>query len=125
MKKIGLLLTTLLLTVVFVNAQPGNFDPEEMIKRQLDGIVEACDLSKDQAGNVEAIIRKTNEKRMAMFQDMGGGGDREAMREKMTQMREEETKEIKAVLNEEQVKKYDKYLEEQAERRRNRGGFGG
>lgn len=124
MRKIGLLLIALLVTVVFVKAQPGNFDPEAMVKRQLDGIVEACGLDKEQAKKVEAIIRKGNEKRMEMFQDMGGG-DREAMRAKMTEFQENQTKEIKAVLTADQSKKYDKYLEEQAERRRERGGFGG
>ncbi|MBN1821180.1 MAG: hypothetical protein JXR31_01165 [Prolixibacteraceae bacterium] len=129
MKKIGLLLAALLVAVIFVNAQPpggqgGNFDPEQMIKRQVDQIVEACGLSKEQTQKVEAIVRKGNEKRMEMFQDMGGGGDREAMREKMNKMRDEQTKEIKAVLTEEQAKKYDKFLEEQEQRRRERG-FGG
>jgi len=118
MKKIGLLLTFLFLSVVFVKAQPGNFDPEEMIKRQVEGITEACDLSEDQVTKVEAIIRKSNEKMMALFQEMGGGGDREAMREKMGEIRDEQTKEIKAVLTEEQAEKYDEYMEEMRQRMR-------
>ena len=125
MKKIGLLMMVLFIAVSFAKAQPGNFDPEAMIKRQVDGIVEACELSKDQATKVEAIIRKGNEQRMQMFQDMGQGGDREAMREKMNKMRDDQNAEIKKLLTADQSKKYDKYLEEQAARRRERGGFGG
>ncbi len=127
MKKLGLLVTALFVTFVFVNAQPGNFDPEAMIQRQVDQIKEACDLTDEQVPQVKAVVKKYNEKMMEMFQGMGPDGDREAMREKMTQNRENQTNEIKEILTDEQDAKYDAFLEEQAERFRNRGGggFGG
>lgn len=123
MKKIGLLLSALLLAFVFVNAQP-DFDPAAMIKRQVDQLTEACSLTKDQVPKVEAIVKKYNEKMMAMFQDAGGGGDQNAMREKMTKMREEQTKEMKAILSVEQGVKYDKFLADQMERFRQMGAPG-
>jgi periplasmic protein CpxP/Spy len=122
MKKFGLLLSVLLMTVVFVKAQP---DPAEMVKRQVDQLTEACSLTKDQVPKVEVIVKKYSEKMMAMFQEMGGGGDRDAMREKMTKNREEQSKEIKAILTADQAKKYDKFLAEQMERMRQMGGPGG
>jgi periplasmic protein CpxP/Spy len=127
MKKLGLLFATLFVTLMFVNAQPGNFDPEAMIQRQVDQIKEACDLTDEQVPQVKAVVKKYSDKMMELFQDMGPGGDREAMREKMTENREKQTQEIKEILTDEQDAKYDAFLEEQAERRRNRGGggFGG
>ncbi len=43
--------------------------------------------------------------------------DREARRDKMRAMRDKMTEQIKALLNAEQVKAYDQYLEEQRSRR--------
>ena len=124
MKKIGFLLAALLLADVFVNGQP-QIDPEEMIKMQVERLTEALDLTKDQVPKVETIVRKTSEKMMAMFEDMGPGGDFSEMREKMEKVQEEQTKQMKEILSDEQDKKYDKFLEEQRERMRQmRGGFG-
>ncbi|NQU86499.1 MAG: hypothetical protein HQ541_12130 [Mariniphaga sp.] len=120
MKKIGLLLTALLLTVVFAQAQQRGGDPAERAKRQVEELKTTLDLSDDQATKIEAIILDYGKKTSELRQSMGADGDRSAMREKMGVIREEQTKQIKALLNEDQVKKYDTYLEEQAERRRNR-----
>jgi len=127
MKKLGLLVTALFVAFVFVKAQPGNFNPEAMIQRQMDQITGACDLTDEQVPQVKAVVKKYSNKMMELFQEMGPDGDREAMREKMTQNRENQTKEIKEILTDEQDAKYDAFLEEQAKRFRNRrgGGFGG
>ena len=50
--------------------------------------------------------------------------ERDAMREKMQKMREEQTAKIKAVLSEEQFAKYEQIQAERLERMR-QGGFGG
>jgi protein CpxP len=125
MKKTGLVLLALLaFTVVTVaqNRGSGNFDPKEMAKRQTEQLTEELDLNKDQQKKVLELNEKYSEKMSAMFQDMrSGGGDREAMREKMGKMREEQNKEMKKLLTEDQYKKYEKYLEE----RRSRRGQGG
>jgi hypothetical protein len=65
---------------------------------------------------------KYGKQQSELRQSMGQDGDREAMMTKMTAIREGQTKEIKALLNKDQVVKYDKYLEEQQARR---GQFGG
>lgn len=126
MKKIGLLLTAMLFAVMFVSAQPGGgMDPAERAKRQVEQLKTTLSLNADQVTKVEAIVKKYGEQQSKMFQEMmDGGGDREAMRGKMTKMREDQTKEIKAVLTADQSKKYDEYLKEQ-DARRQQGGFGG
>jgi len=123
MKKIGLLLIVLFWAGVLVQAQPGMMDPAEMIKQRVDQITQACSLTKDQVPKVEAVVKKYNEKMMAMFQDMGdgGGGDFSAMREKMTKLMDDQNKEIKAVLTADQATKYDKFVQEERERMRQMG----
>ena len=118
MKKIGLLFI-FILSVVLVKAQPGNFDPAQMIKRQVDQLTETCSLTKDQVPKVEAIVKKYSDKRMAMFQDaQNGGGDRQAMMDKFTKLQSDQDKEVKALLTEDQAKKYDAYVKEREERMR-------
>lgn len=122
MKKPVLIIAILFIAVVFANAQPGNFDPVERAKSQTEELKQALGLTTDQATKVEAILLNYGKKTSELRQSMGPDGDREAMREKRNALREEQTKEIKAVLNSGQVEKYDAYLKEQAERRSNRGG---
>jgi periplasmic protein CpxP/Spy len=124
MKKFGLLMTALLFAVVLVNAQPGQggqggqrMSAEDRAKRQVEQLTTTLGLNKDQATKVEAVILKYSKQQSELFQSMGQGGDRDAMRTKMTAMRESQTKEIKAVLTKDQADKYDKYLQEQQSRR--------
>ena len=123
MKKLGffLLFAIIFATVsVAQNRGMGNFDPKEMAKRQTEDLTKALDLNKDQQKKVLDLQLKNAEKMTAMRQDMmNGGGDREAMREKMTKSREELNAAMKKILTEDQYKKYEKYLEE---RRNMRGG---
>jgi hypothetical protein len=104
----------------------GNFDPQAMLDRQMEELKESLELSDDQEKQVREIITagfETMRKAREEMQD--GGGDREAMREKMQAMREEQTQKIKAVLSEDQFTKYEKIQQERRERMRQGGGFGG
>lgn len=125
MKKLSLVLLTLVaFTVVTVaqNRSQRDFDPKERAKRQTEELTKELDLNKDQQKKVLEMNEKYSEKMSAMFEDMrSGGGDREAMREKMGKLRDEQNKEMKKILTEDQYKKYEKYLEE----RRSRRGSGG
>ena len=115
MKKLGFFL---LFAIVFAtvsmaqNRGMGNFDPKEMAKRQTDELTKTLDLNKDQEKKVLDLNLKNAEQMSALREEMSGGGDREAMREKMTKIREEQTAEMKKILTESQFKKYEKYLEE-------------
>ncbi len=121
MKKLGLLLLSVFVFAAVTMAQdrgPRNFDPKEMAKRQTEELTKALDLNKDQAAKVLELNTKVGEKMSSMREEMrDGGGDREAMREKMTKIREEQKVEMKKILTEAQYKKYEKYLEERRAQR--------
>ena len=122
MKKLGFLLIILILgTTVSVAQDRGgqrDFDPEEMAKRQTENLKEVLDLKKDHEKKVYELNLKSS-KAMAKMREEAGG-DREAMREKMMEMREKQNEEMKKILTDSQWTKYEKYLEE----RRNRRGRG-
>lgn len=125
MKKLGFIMLVAMLFATASMAQDrgmGNFDPKEMAKRQTEELTKTLDLNKDQQKKVLDINLKQAEKMQAMRDEMrNGGGDREGMRDKMMKLREEQNKEMKKVLTDDQYKKYEKYLEE----RRNMRGQGG
>lgn len=128
MKKTGILFVAFIMASTFAMAQPGgNYNPEERAKRQTEELTEKLDLTKDQAKQVEAINIKYGKKRSDMYSAMraGGGMDREAMGEKREAMQKEQTKEMKAVLSDAQMIKYEAYLKEQAEKRAQGRGQGG
>ena len=103
----------------------GNFDPAAFVDRQMEELKEGLELSDDQEKQVREIITAGFETmRKSREEMMDGGCDREAMREKMQAMREEQNQKIKAVLTEEQYIKYEKIQQERRERMR-QNGFGG
>jgi len=103
----------------------GNFDPAAFVDRQMEELKEGLELSDDQEKQVREIITAGFETMRKAREGMQDGGDFEGMREKMQQMREEQTEKIKAVLNEEQFTKYEEIQAERRERMRQGGGFGG
>jgi len=105
---------------------PGNFDPAAFIDRQMDELKDGLELSADQEKQVRDILTAGSETMRKAREDMQDGGDREAMREKMSKMREDQVTKIKAVLSEEQFAKYQQIQEERREQmRQNGGGMGG
>lgn len=125
MKKITIVFLMLVFAFSNLMAQPGgqrNFDPKERAQQTTERLKEALDLNKDQEKKVYEIQLKGNEKMAKMREEMQGGGGWEGMREKMTQFREEQNKEMQKVLTEGQWKKYEKYMEEQRSRREQGGG---
>lgn len=127
MKKISLMiLSVMLFTVVSIAQNRGNFDPKEFAKRQTEELTKELSLNKDQQKKVLELNNQVADKMTAMREDMmSGGGDREGMRDKMMKIREDQQKEMKKILTEDQYKKYEKYLEEQRARRGQRGPGGG
>lgn len=98
-----------------------NSTPEEMAQRQTDQIKEKCGIDKDQEKKVYDLNLKSSKEMAKMREGMQGGGDRDAMREKMTKMREEQNKEMKKILTADQYVKYEKYLEERRAARQGGG----
>lgn len=121
MKKIGVILMSLLLVAVVATAQPGqrNFDPEEMAKRQTEQIKEAVGLDEKQEKQVYDLNLETG-KKMRALREENQGGDFEGMREKLTELRVEQDKKMKEILTGDQWEKYQKYQEERRAQWRNR-----
>ncbi len=149
MKKFGVLLVVLLFATGMTYAQErgggqrpssgnhgksemrGNrpqMDPEQMIQRETKQLVDELKLNKDQEQKVLAINKKYMEKRKAERAKISDASDadrekmREKMRETMKAEMEAKTKEIKAVLTAEQVKKYDEMMKKRQEMMKNRQG---
>jgi len=80
----------------------------------------AKQLSLDTATTVKltAVMEKYQKKMMDKRE--GLQGDMDAMRAAMMEIRESQTKEIKALLTKDQAKKYDEILKEQQQRMQNR-----
>ncbi len=123
MKKTGITLMMLMLIVIAGFAQPGqrNMSPEDMAKSQTAQIKEAVDLNEDQEKQVYDLSLETGKKMSALRDEMQGGGF-EGMREKMTELRTEQDKKMKAILTADQWKKYEKYQEERRARWNERRG---
>ncbi len=147
MKKLGLLLVAILFVTGITSAQergggerpsktmgPGNrgnrpqMNPEEMVKRQTQRLVDELKLNKDQETKVIAINKKYMDKQSGDWSKMRDASDEEraAMRESMQKIQAEKNKEIKALLTPEQVKLFDENLKKREEMRRNgQGRMGG
>lgn len=123
MKKIGFLLIALIMGTLIGTAQNWqNSTPEEMAKRQTDQIKEKCGLDKDQEKKVYDLNLKSGKEMAKMRSEMqGGGGPSDAMREKMSKMRDDQNKEMKKILSADQYVKYEKYLEERRAARQGGG----
>lgn len=106
-------------------------NPEEMVKRQTQRLVDDLKLNKDQESKVLAINKKYLEKRPFDFAKMRDASDEERakMRDEMRKAQVERNKEIRAILTPEQAKTFDENLKKREEMRRNgqgrMGGFGG
>lgn len=103
--------------------------PEQRAQRMNQQLVEELKLTKEQEQKVAAINKKYAEKQSSVdWSKMRDASDAERvkMRESMMKVQGEKDKEIKAVLNADQVKLYDEMLKKRAESRRNgQGRMGG
>lgn len=119
MKKIGLLMTVLLMACSMVMAQGPrggrNMDPKERAKQTTERMVKDYSLTDTQKEQVQKL-------NLEMFESMSKitGDDRDARRTKMQTIREDYNKKLKEVLTEEQYNKYVKDEEERRQRMRNR-----
>ena len=92
----------------------GMRSPEEQAKM----LKEQLSLTDEQTAKVTKILadqQKDRQEKMGEFQ-----GDREAMREYFTKAIEKSNAAIKALLNEEQLKKYEQIMKERQQRMQNR-----
>jgi periplasmic protein CpxP/Spy len=98
--------------------RPGGGNWEEMQKQQMETMKTELKLTPDQITKVEALNAETNKKTKAIRD--ANSTDREANREKMRAVREEQDKKLKTILTKEQATKWDEIQEKRrAERRAN------
>lgn len=150
MKKLGVLLVVLLFVsgITYAQERGGGerpsktapqggrgdrprMNPEEMLKRQTQRLVEELKLNKDQEVKVQAINKKYMDKQPFDFAKMRDASDAERakMRDQMMKVQAEKNKEIRAILTTEQAKIFDENQKKREEMRKNgqgrMGGFGG
>ena len=63
-------------------------------------------LTADQKTKIQEIVQQANNERRSLFQDGGGGGDREAMRAKMEELQKATDTKLAAVLTDAQKTKW-------------------
>jgi Spy/CpxP family protein refolding chaperone len=119
MKKLVMVVLVAVMAASTCFAQMGG-TPEERLKRELDGLTTALNLTPDQVAKVTPIITDSQKARSEMFQkmrDSGGQMDREKMMAEGQKMQADADAKIKAVLTAEQGSKLDAYRKKQAEER--------
>lgn len=90
----------------------GRMSPEERMKQ----LTEALKLTDEQKTKLEPILKEEGEKLRAIFADTAGS--REEKGKKMQEARKDIATKVKAVLTPEQGEKYDKFVAEQAAKRK-------
>ena len=109
----------------------GQFNPEDMAKRQATMLKDSCALDTAQYSKVLNLYVEQSKEMMKMMQDMqnGGGGMGGFDMGAMQKRQEDFDKKLKAVLTEEQFKKYQVMQENRRKRMQQMmqggGGFGG
>jgi protein CpxP len=140
MKKLLVICGLLFGVVAFANAQQGGGQggqrpggggrmgggtPEERVKQ----LEEKIKLTDDQKAKVTAVYAEAAEAQKKMREEMQGGGDRQAMMEKMTKMNEATDTKLNAIFTAEQKTAYKAWQDEQKAARekmmRERQGGGG
>jgi len=99
-------------------------NPEEMLKRQTQRLVEELKLNKDQEAKVSAINKKYMDKNAGSWEKMRDASDeeRKEFRDQMRKVNDDKNKEIKALLNADQLKLFDEMQKKNAEAMKNRQG---
>lgn len=99
----------------------GPMSPDEQLKRMTKDL----DLTSDEQAKIKPILVDEQKKMEDLRND--SGGDRQAMREKMMQIRQDHRDHLRAVLDDKQKKKFDKQEQQREERMQGRrgGGSGG
>lgn len=120
--------------VLTISAQQFNrqkMTPEDMAKRQMTLVNEACKLTEEQQTKVYDYYLQQNKAMQARRDSLRAAGGNQSgkrqgfNREEMEKRQAEQTKVLKSILTDEQYEAYVKALEERRARRGNRQGFGG
>lgn len=129
-KTIAAVALLVLSTSIMAQGQGNRRSSSERAKTETENIVKALALTPEQAAKVLEINLKYATKDSIRFAEMRASGatpDMDAMRTARTAQREEQAKEVKAVITDDQKTKYDAYLKEREAQRGapRQGGQGG
>ena len=99
----------------------GPMSPDDQLKR----MTKDFDLTADQQAKIKPILVDAQKKMEDVRND--SSGDRQTMRQKMMQIRQDTNDQIRALLDDKQKEKFDKQEQERQDRPQNRrgGGSGG
>ena len=97
---------------------PGAMSPDEELKR----LTKDYNLTADQQAKIKPILVDRQKKMEDLMND--SGGDRQALRQKMMQIRQDTNDQIRAQLDETQKEKFDKQQKERDDRIQNHRGGG-
>ena len=97
----------------------GGMSPEERMKRTLEEYKTKLTLTEEQVVKVEAILKARTEEMAAIRAN--AGGDREAMRTAITELRTKTDKQVEELLTDEQKVIFKKLQEERAQRMQGMG----
>ena len=96
----------------------GPMSPDDQLKR----MTKDFDLTADQQAKIKPILVDSRKKMEDVRND--SSGDRQTMRQKMMQIRQDTNDQIRALLDDKQKEKFDKQEQERQDRPQNRRGGG-
>ena len=96
----------------------GPMSPDDQLKR----MTKDFDLTADQQARIKPILEDAHKKMEDARND--SNGDRQTMRQKMMQIRQDTNDQIRALLDDKQKEKFDKQEQERRDRPQNRRGGG-
>jgi periplasmic protein CpxP/Spy len=101
--------------------RPGPMSPDDQLKR----MTKDFNLTADQQAKIKPILVDARKKMDVVRND--SSGDRQSMRQKMMQIRQDTNDQVRALLDDKQKEKFDKQEQERQERMQDRrgGGAGG
>jgi len=97
----------------------GGLSPEERMKRTMDEYKTKLTLTDEQVVKVEAVLKAQTEEMTKIREN--AGGDREAMRTAITELRAKTDKQVEELLTDEQKVIFKKMQEERAQRMQGMG----
>ncbi len=120
---VAVILLSMVMTSAFAQRGQGqgtrNVDPEASAVAQLKTLKEVVKVEKKEEAKLKEIFLNGAKERTKEMQEMRDAGNREGMREKMTEMNKKQNEALKKILGEKRMTKYTKEMEK---RRAERGG---
>ena len=120
---VAVVLMSMLMTTAFAQRGQGqgqrNVDPEESANQQIKVLKEIVKIEKKEEAKLKEVFLNNAKARTKKMQEMRDSGNREGMREMMTELNKKRDDALKKLLGDKRMAKYTKEMEK---RRAERGG---